>query len=136
MKSTIPPKNPFWEGGGGFFFFAPQKNSCGSSINPQKIPFGKNFRPKKSLGLPVSKIPYFPVYKSNLCISRPPFCSQKSASFRVSVYKSTSIFCKIKFCNKKLRKKSIKLPITCYQDEGDHLIGLLRSLSFTWILHH
>ena len=39
---------------------------------------------------------YFPVYKSNLCISRPPFCSQKSASFRVSVYKSTSIFCKIK----------------------------------------
>ena len=35
-------------------------------------------------------IPYFPVYKSNLCISRPPFCSQKSASFRVSVYKSTS----------------------------------------------
>ena len=42
------------------------------------------------------ELPYFPVYKSNLCISRPPFCSQKSASFRVSVYKSTSIFCKIK----------------------------------------
>ena len=37
-------------------------------------------------------LPYFPVYKSNLCISRPPFCSQKSASFRVSVYKSTSNF--------------------------------------------
>ena len=41
-------------------------------------------------------LPYFPVYKSNLCVSQPLFFSQNKASFRIFVYKSTSVFCKTK----------------------------------------